>query len=113
MLLAFRPGDTNPLASRVDVAGVEDAVRSNVAVVVAAKGSGDITRAGNLAFVPFGSGEIVVRRREGRRAEVFSHYFDGTVVKDQSTIDNGGLKLTARARSVSQSPLEWIEVRIR
>ena len=41
---------------------------------------------------------------------MLSHCFGGTLVKSQSAIDNGELKMTAKAPSSEQMPLEWIDV---
>ncbi|HWF66862.1 MAG TPA: hypothetical protein VN670_06140 [Acidobacteriaceae bacterium] len=112
VLLAYRPGEKNPLASRVTVAGVEKAVQSDVPVVVASKDKHGIAQTSNLAVVPYGNGEIVIRRLRGGRADALSHYFDGTVVQHQSKIENGQLKLTAKERNSADVPLEWIEIRI-
>lgn len=112
VLLAFRPGEKNPLASGIAVAGVEDTVHSNVPVVVASKGRQGIAQAGKLAVVPYGNGEIDIRRQRGGQADILSHYFDGTVVQSQSTIENGQLKFIAKERNSANMPLEWIEVSI-
>ncbi len=115
VLLAYRPpvpGERDPLASRSVVPGVENAVQSNVPVVVSSQVREGITRGGKLAVVPYGSGEIVIRREQGREASIISHYFGGTVVKSQSVIENGQLKITAQDRNSAQMPLEWIELSI-
>ena len=115
VLLAFRPpvpSDRNPLASQTAIPGVEDAVHSDVPVVVASRGREGITQSGTLAVVPYGSGEILIRREQGRNADILSHYFGGSVVKSQSTVENGQLKLTAQQHNSERMPLEWIEVRI-
>jgi hypothetical protein len=80
--------------------------------VVASKSGDDISSASNLAIVPYGDGEIVLRRHSGTKAEIVSHYFGEAVTMSQSSIENGQLKIAARQRNLGGMPLEWIEVRI-
>ena len=75
VLLAFRPpvpGDPRPLARQSDDPRVKGAVRSSVPVVVASKTGDSIASGGNLAMVPYGGGEIVIRRNLGTKAEIVS-----------------------------------------
>jgi hypothetical protein len=81
-------------------------------VVVASKTGDSIASSGNLAIVPYGEGEIVLRRNLGSKAEIISHYFGDAVTKSQAPIENGQLKIAARQRNAAGKPLEWIEVRI-
>jgi len=112
-LLAYRPptGEASPLPSAVTDARVTGAVQSNVQAVVAARGSGGIARCGELAIVPYQSGEIVVRRERGERATTVSHYFGGATVRQELRIDGGSLRITAKTVE-QRMPLEWIEVTI-
>jgi hypothetical protein len=63
-------------------------------------------------MVPYGSGEIVLCRHFGTKAEIISHYFGETVTKSEATIENGELKVTVCERNLAGMPLEWIELRI-
>ena len=115
VLLAFRPpipGDPRILARQTDDPRVKGTVRSSVPVVVASKTGDSIVSGGNLAIVPYGGGEIVIRRNLGTKAEIVSHYFGEAVTRSQATIANGELKIDAVERNASGKPLEWIEVRI-
>jgi hypothetical protein len=115
VLLAFRPpvpGDLRPLARQSDDPRVKGAVQCSVPVVVASKTGDDIASSGNLAMVPYGSGEIVLCRHFGTKAEIISHYFGETVTKSEATIENGELKVTVCERNLAGMPLEWIELRI-
>jgi hypothetical protein len=115
VLLAYRPpvvGEENLLASWKASREVKDAVRANVPVVVASKDKESIARARDLAVVPYASGEIVIRRQQGRSAEIVNHYFGGSSSSDSATIANGELKLVSQEHSADGKPLEWIEVRI-
>jgi hypothetical protein len=100
------------LARQSDDPRVKGAVRSSVPVVVASKTGDSIASGGNLAMVPYGGGEIVIRRNLGTRAEIVSHYFGEAVTRSQATIANGELKIDAVERNTAGKPLEWIEVRI-
>jgi hypothetical protein len=109
VLLALRPGK-NPLAAPVTVAGVEGVVHADFPVVVASRDRKGITQCSKLGVVPYGSGEIVIHRQQGSRADVLSHYFDGTIVKGQTAIENSELKLITERLNSAQQPLEWIEI---
>ena len=87
-------------------------VHSSVPVVIASRGSEGITRSGILAIVPYGSGEIVIRRQQGKQAEVISHYFGDSAVPGKASVEGGLLRITTADRDSAGKPLEWIEVRI-
>jgi hypothetical protein len=115
VLLAFRPpipGEENPLALRSTDPRIKDVVRSPAPVVVSAEGSEGITRSGKLAIVSYGSGEIVIRRQQGKQAEIRSHYLGNTVVPGEASVSDGFLRVTAAERDSTGKPLEWIEVHI-
>jgi hypothetical protein len=115
VLFAFRPpvpGDFRPLARQTDDPRVKGAVQCGVPVVVASKTGDSIASSGNLAIVPYGDGEIVLRRNLGRTADIMFHYFGDAVTTSQAPIENGQLKITTRDRNSAGRPLEWIEVRI-
>ena len=115
VLLAFRPpvsGDSRPLARMTDDPRIKGAVLCGMPVVVASTTGDSITSSGSLAIVPYGDGEIVLRRQFGSNAEIISHYFGGAVTTNQASIENGELKIAARDRNQASKPLEWIEVHI-
>lgn len=115
VLVAFRPrtpNDCNPLIFSRPNAWLEKAIHSSAPVVIASRGPESIGRAAELGIVPYGDGEISIRRQRGRHAEIISHYFGGSHVEARARIENGQLKLTPKQRNASSAPLEWIEVRI-
>ena len=115
VLLAFRPpvpGDPRPLAHQTDDPRIKGAVQSGVPAVVASKTGDSIASSDHLAVVPYGGGEIVVRRDFGTHAEIVSHYFGEEIRRSEATIRNGELKFAVLERSPAGKPLEWIEVRI-
>lgn len=115
VLLAFRPpvpGEQNPLASQPEDPRIRDVVRAHAPVVVASLGSEGITRSSKLAIVTYGGGEIFIRREQGKKAEIVSHYFGNTAVPAEASIEDGFLRIVATQRDPEGKPLEWIEVRI-
>jgi hypothetical protein len=87
-------------------------VRAHAPVVVASQGSEGITRSSKLAIVSYGAGEIFIRREQGKKAEILSHYFGNTAVPAKASIEDGFLRIVAIERDPAGKPLEWIEVRI-
>lgn len=116
VLLAWRPhvsGEENPLMQPNPMdSRVNDAVHSSVPVVVASKTAESIARSNQLAIVSYGGGEISILRKQGQRAQIFSHYFGDTVTQSHAPIENSRLKLNVEARNPAGKPLEWIEVHI-
>ena len=115
VLLAFRPpipGDENPLTTQTTDPRINDVVRSAAPVVVASRDDQGITRSNQLAIVSYGSGEIAIRREQGKRAEILSHYFGGAAIPLKKSIEDGYLKIMAEERDSAGKPLEWIEVRV-
>jgi hypothetical protein len=115
VLLAYRPpvaGELNPLASQPEDPRIRDVVRAPAPVVVSSRGSEGITRSSRLAVVPYADGEILIRRQEGKQAEVMSHYLGNISVPGKASFDGGFLRLVAAGRGPGGKPLEWIEVRI-
>jgi hypothetical protein len=115
VLLAFRPpvpGEENPLASQPEDPRILDVVRAHAPVVVASQGSEGITRSSKLAIVSYGDGEIFIRREQGKKAEMVSHYFGNTAMPANASIEDGFLRIVAIERDPAGKPLEWIEVRI-
>lgn len=115
VLLAFRPpaaGEENPLASQPADPRIKDVVRAHAPVVVASQDSEDITRSGKLAIVSYGAGEISIRRRQGKQADIVSHYLGNSAVPGKASMEDGFLKIIASERDSAGKPLEWIEVSV-
>ena len=116
VLLAQRPaatGEENLLeASQPIDWRVKDALQSSVPVIVASKTSESIFRSANLAIVSCGGGEITLRRKQGSRAQLTSHYLRGESTTANAAIAGGQLRLMAVAHNSAGAPLEWIEVQI-
>ena len=115
VLLAFRPpvpGELNPLASQPEDPRIKDVVRGSVPVVVSSRESEGLTQSAHLAVVPLADGEILIRRQQGKRADITSHYFKNVSVPGKAAIESGYLRIVANQRGPEGKPLEWIEVHI-
>lgn len=89
-----------------------DLVGCDTSVVVASKTPNGLARAKRLAVVPYGTGELMLKREDSasQTAEVTEHYFRGRSVKKQTPIENGTLRISLREHLEDDSLIEWIEV---
>ena len=115
VLLAYRPLHPDEAFSssfQQEESIASDVIRSQVPVVVASRGNADILHDAELAVVPYGSGDIFVRRKMGSRAKLISHYFGGEVATENTPIVHGEFTIRAIDRHSGHRPLEWIEIHI-
>ena len=115
MLIALRPACEMDGAFNeppAEEAKLKDMVRANVPVVVASRTGESLDRAGSLALVPCGNGEVSIRRAQGGEAEVVEHWFGGPSTNSRVTIHDEFCHLTVQTRDGSGRPLEWIELKI-
>jgi hypothetical protein len=115
VLLAFRPpmpGEENPLTSQATDSRVKDVIQCTAPVIIASRNSKGITQSSKLAIVSYSGGQITLRRQEGKKAEMVSHYFGGAVTQGNAPIEGGWLKITVEDRNSAGKPLEWIEISI-
>ena len=115
VLLAFRPpmpGEENPLMSQATDSRVKDVVQCTAPVIIASQDSKGITRSSKLAVVSYSGGQISLRREEGTKAHMLSHYFGGAVTQSDAPIEGGRLKIMAEDRNSAGKPLEWMEISI-
>ena len=113
VLVALRPPrDTNGAfdESLSEIPQVRDAVRGTIPVVVASRAREGIEKANSLAVVPYGDGEVSIRRAQGSRAEVIEHWFGGATTTAQAAIQDGFCRLKARTKNESNTPLEWLDL---
>jgi hypothetical protein len=89
-----------------------DLVSTNAPVVVASKTPDGITQTTHLAAVPFGEGELTVKRSRGASAKVTEHYFKGGSQTLQLKIAHGELRIPLREKDESGSVIEWMEVEV-
>jgi hypothetical protein len=88
-------------------------VSANASVVVASRDGQGISRAARLAIVPFGDGELMLKREfaETEMADVTEHFFRGEPQTRTIELTGGELHLPLRERNQAGAFLEWIEVR--
>jgi hypothetical protein len=91
-----------------------DLVSSTTSVVVASKTNDGLARASKLAVVPYGEGEVTLKREgsETAHAEATEHYFGGGSKTRQLSIDNGRLQVAVREHTEDGSVIEWIELNV-
>jgi Glycosyl hydrolases family 31 TIM-barrel domain len=114
VLVAIRPAaDVNGAynESRFPEKQVRDVIRTTVPVVVASRTSDGIESANLLGVVPYGDGEVSIRRPSPGVAEVTEHWFGGTLTRSRVQVRNDYCDLTAKTRRDNGASLEWMEVR--
>ncbi len=90
-----------------------DWAETSASMVVASKTAEGIGRASRLAIVPYGEGELRIRRAgtEMKPAEVIEHAWGNRPGNAVSIpIKDGILAIPLRERTDDGSPVEWIEV---
>src|SRR5262252_6132753 len=65
-----------------------------------------------VAVVPYGTGELTVKRETGRAADMIEHCFGGESQTKRLLVENGHLRVPLRERSERGSLVEWIEVKV-
>jgi hypothetical protein len=110
VLVALR---TQSIAGGMGSGKFRDLVSTNASVVVAARSSGSIARAVQLGVVPYGDGELSVKR-DGSATSVNAteHYFGGGQRSLQLAVENGHLRVPLRERAEDGSLVEWIDISI-
>lgn len=117
VLVAYRP----PAEASEDIfqsssidSRLRNAVKADFPVIVSSKTGRDITRSEHLVIAPYGSGDIVLRREGGSRAEIHSHYFgsdaDRATSSASAAVADGKLVVQVVGHNKSGQPLEWIDV---
>ena len=107
------------LRSRTSLAGkvstrFTDLAETSASVVVASKTAEGINRTSRLAVVPYGDGQLKIRRTgaASSTAELIEHAWgDRTGSKVTVTIENGTLTIPLREHADDGLPVEWIEVK--
>jgi hypothetical protein len=116
VLLAIRPDmpDINdvPAANRATISALRDLVQTPAPVVVASRTKEDIAHTGRLAVVPYGDGQISIRRDQGRKVDIFTHHFGGAVTQTHATIENGRLSFPVKERGAKNDLVEWMDIQI-
>jgi hypothetical protein len=110
VLLALRAGGG---FGGKEAAKFADLADTSASVVVASKTAEGIERASRLAVVPYGDGELRIRRvgAEMKPAEIIEHAWGNRLGKSVSIpVKDGTLAIPLRERTDDGSPVEWIEV---
>jgi hypothetical protein len=108
------------LRSRTSLAGevsrkYADLAETSASALVASKTAEGIGRASRLAVVPYGDGQLQIRRAgaASSSAELIEHAWGGRTGRKMTvTIKNGTLTIPLRERIDDGSPVEWIEVNL-
>ncbi len=89
-----------------------DLVSTTASVVVASKTAEGLSRASRLAVVPYGDGELALRRDGAKSAiaELTEHYLGGGQATRQLPIRNGTFRMPLRERAERAAIVEWVEV---
>jgi hypothetical protein len=108
MLVALRE---RRLDGRKGAGKFRDLIECNTSVVVASKTNQGIEKASRLAVVPFGEGELILKRTgEARSVVATEHYFGGGKKTNPLIMQNGRLRLLLREKATSGTLIEWIEI---
>jgi len=110
VLLALRAGGG---FGGKEAAKFGDLADTSASVVVASKTAEGIERASKLAVVPYGDGELRIRRAgaEMKPAVIIEHAWGNRLGKSVSIpVKDGTLTIPLRERTDDGSPVEWIEV---
>jgi hypothetical protein len=86
-----------------------DWLMTTASVVIASKTDDDLETARQLAIVPYGDGELRLKRHNGPHI-VREHFFGGKVTTSRTRASGGVLRLKLRQQSAGGVPLEWVEV---
>lgn len=89
-----------------------DLVSTNASVVVASKTHDGIAATDQLAIVPYGDGEVTLKRTRGASAQVTEHYFQGGKASKQAAIANGEMRIPLRETTDEGAIVEWVEVAV-
>jgi hypothetical protein len=90
-----------------------DLVSADTTVVVGSRTKEGITRSKKLGVVPFGAGQITLKREAGgSTAEVIEHYFRGGKRVRRIAVRNGQFVVPLREKTEKGDLVEWIEVNL-
>ena len=93
----------------------QNIIETNASVVVASKTAEGISRASRLGVVPYGDGQVTIRRDDDRStvARVTEHSFGGRIEHREITMRGGKLRLPLTERDDNGTPIEWLELEIK
>ena len=86
-------------------------VESATSVVVASKTPGGIAKASKLGIVPYGKGELIIKREgHANSAAITTHRFRLPPVKARLSLDGSELRVPIAERLDDGSVVEWLDV---
>jgi len=96
------------------VGACNEVAKITASVVLASRDGEPLAKSPNLGVVPFGAGELVLRRQApgDTHAEVTEHYLQGGAETSRVNIDNGFLRIPLRERLRDGRCVEWVEVNV-
>lgn len=112
VLLALRQGGIMESEQPGEFGGL---VQATAQVVVASRTEQGIPRTSKLAVVPFGEGELRIKRsgEDGKKAEIIEHIWgDQREEKATVSVESEMLVVPLRESTKQGVPVEWIEVNI-
>jgi hypothetical protein len=90
-----------------------DILSTQASVVVASRSDDALDHATKLAVVPYGKGQLTVRRQSMESvAEITEHYFGGGSHVSRVQIQNSSLMIPLRQTGDNGTPVEWLEIAI-
>lgn len=108
MLVALRE---RRLDGRKGVGKFRDLIESTTSVVVASKTNEGISKSPKLAVVPYGNGEVILKREGGPKTVlVIEHFLGGEKKTTSLRVLFERLRVPVREKTDSGSIVEWIEV---
>jgi hypothetical protein len=108
MLVALRE---RRLDGRKGAGQFRDLIHSSTSVVVASKTNQGIEKTSQLAVVPFGEGDLILKRTGGIQSfRVTEHFFGGGKKTSPLIVQSGRLRLPLREKATSGDRIEWIEI---
>ncbi len=113
VLLAIRPEghvDRAYSESMATERRVWDTIRASVPVVVASRTNDGIESSHSLGVVPYGDGDVSIRRPSGGEAEVTEHWLGGASTTSRLQTRAGSCHLRVRTKREDGALLEWIEI---
>jgi hypothetical protein len=88
-----------------------DLLECSTSVVVASKTNDGISKSPKLAVVPYGNGELILKREGGQKTVLVTEHFLGGGKKTiPLRVQYGKLRVPLREKTASGSIVEWIDV---
>ncbi|MFN8009394.1 MAG: hypothetical protein U0V70_20660 [Terriglobia bacterium] len=91
----------------------QDQMETTTSVVVSSKTSDGISKTSRLAVVPFGEGELRLRREDQSSGLIMTeHYFPRGARSAELKTQNGELRIPLREKSEDGTLIEWIDIEV-